>query len=116
MADKNKAKFMPSFFHVGPEQIEAAKKLTEADFQLADEEEKESVIQRRKSVSYWRDAFRRFRENTVSMVALFVFFIIVLFTFLDLCSYPMTTPVSTGRRPNCHRWIIRKMKRRSTVS
>jgi oligopeptide transport system permease protein len=88
MADKNKAKFMPSFFHVGPEQIEAAKKLTEADFQLADEEEKESVIQRRKSVSYWRDAFRRFRENTVSMVALFVFFIIVLFTFVG----PMLIP------------------------
>ena len=87
MAD-NKTNFMPSFFHVGPEQVAAVKQLTDEDFKLANEEEKSSVIKRRKTVSYWRDAFRRFRENTVSVVSLFVFFLIVLFTFVG----PMLIP------------------------
>ncbi|MCR4673183.1 MAG: ABC transporter permease [Lachnospiraceae bacterium] len=35
-----------------------------------------------KSISFWQDAWRRFKENTVSMVALVVFIVIVLFAFL----------------------------------
>ncbi|MCR5160872.1 MAG: ABC transporter permease [Lachnospiraceae bacterium] len=35
-----------------------------------------------KSVSYWQDAWRRFRKNYVSMGALIVFIVILLFSFL----------------------------------
>ena len=37
-------------------------------------EEKESVDQMRPSVSYWKDAFRRFRRNKLGM---FMFFLLV---------------------------------------
>jgi ABC-type dipeptide/oligopeptide/nickel transport system permease subunit len=40
------------------------------------------MVEVRKSVSYWRDAARRFKKNTVSMVALGVFIIVLLFAFL----------------------------------
>ncbi|MBQ8109437.1 MAG: ABC transporter permease [Clostridia bacterium] len=75
----NFAKLSP--FQVDPEKIEALN-LTAADFEAATNEEKESVVYRHKSVSYWRDAARRFRSNTVSMVALFVFILCLLFAFL----------------------------------
>ena len=42
------------------------------------ETEKEDMIEVRKSVSYWRDAARRFKNNTVSMVALLIFIIVVV--------------------------------------
>ena len=73
----NFAKLSP--FHVDPESIEA---LTNADFEPATNEERESVVYRHKSVSYWRDAWRRFRANKVSMVALFVFIFCLLFAFV----------------------------------
>ena len=40
------------------------------------------MVEIRKSVSYWRDAARRFKRNTVSMVALVVFLIILFFAFV----------------------------------
>ena len=51
-------------------------------FRPATDTEKESVVYKHKSVSYWRDAARRFKANTVSMVALFVFILCLLFAFL----------------------------------
>ena len=75
----NFAKLSP--FQVDPEKIEALN-LTADDFDVASSEEKESVVYKHKSVSYWRDAARRFRANTVSMVALFVFILCLLFAFL----------------------------------
>ena len=39
------------------------------------------MVQMHKSVSYWRDAWRRFRRNRVSMGALGVFILILLFSF-----------------------------------
>ena len=39
-------------------------------FEPATSEEKENFIQDRRSVSYWKDAWRRLRKNTVAMVAL----------------------------------------------
>ncbi|MBR0081420.1 MAG: ABC transporter permease [Clostridia bacterium] len=41
-----------------------------------------------KSISYWQDALRRFRANTVSMVALFVFLLCLVFAFIG----PMLIP------------------------
>ena len=56
--------------------------LGEADFAPASESEKESMVEEHKSVSYWKDAWRRFRANRVSMISLFVFIILLLFAFV----------------------------------
>lgn len=56
--------------------------LTDADFASATAAEKEDMVEYHKSVSYWADAFRRFKKNTVSVVAFFVFLVIALFAFI----------------------------------
>ena len=76
----NFAKLSP--FQVDPDKIEQTFGLTDGDFELATNSEKESVVYKHKSVSYWRDAARRFKGNTVSMVALFVFILCLLFAFV----------------------------------
>ncbi len=82
----NFAKVSP--FMVDPEPIEEAFSLRAEDFEPATDAEKESVVEKHKSVSFWRDAGRRFRKNTVSMVALFVFIFILLFAFLGPALIP----------------------------
>lgn len=77
--DAKFAKISP--FHVDPEKIEALN-LTAEDFRPAAENEKAAMVEKHKSVSYWRDAWRRFRANTVSMVALGVFVVCLLFAFV----------------------------------
>ncbi len=77
MADFSKL----SPFQVDPSLIESLE-LTAEDFILADDQEKEKMVEKRKSVSYWRDAARRFKANTVSMVALFIFIVCLAFAFL----------------------------------
>ena len=69
-------------FRPDPDKIMEAFGLTDADFSPADESEKESMVEKHKSVSYWRDAWRRFRANTVSMVALGIFALCLLFAFV----------------------------------
>ena len=81
------AKISP--FHVDPEKIES---LMPADFELAGDSEKEAMVEMHKSVSYWRDAWRRFRSNTVSMVALGVFILCLLFAFVG----PFLIPYGYG--------------------
>ncbi len=68
-------------FQVDPDKVWADYEITDSDFAPATNEEKESMVEIRKSVSYWRDAARRFKKNTVSMVALFVFLVILFFAF-----------------------------------
>ena len=51
-------------FMVDPEPIEKSFTLQEGDFDRASLQERESVVEKHKSVSYWRDASRRFRANT----------------------------------------------------
>ncbi len=80
------AKISP--FMVDPEPIEKAFQLQDSDFERATPDEKESVVEKHKSISYWRDAGRRFRANTVSMVALFIFIVILLFAFLGPALIP----------------------------
>ncbi len=84
------AKISP--FQVDPEKIEEIFSLTAADFEPANEDEKAAMEEKRKSVSYWRDAWRRFRANTVSMVALSVFILCLLFAFVG----PALIPYSYG--------------------
>ena len=76
----NFAKLSP--FQVDPDKIEQTFGLSADDFLPASEQEKESIVYKHKSVSYWRDAARRFKANTVSMVALFVFILCLLFAFV----------------------------------
>ena len=72
-------KFSP--FQVNPDKVWADYNLNNSDFEPATDTEKESMVEVRKSVSYWRDAARRFKRNTVSMVALVVFIIMLIFAF-----------------------------------
>ena len=86
----NFAKLSP--FQVDPEAIEQAFGLREGDFEGASLAEREAVVEKHKSISYWRDAWRRFRANTVSMVALFIFLLCLLFAFVG----PKLIPYSYG--------------------
>ena len=88
MADFSKI----SPFQVDPSAIEEAMTLTADDFAPASEGEKENMVEKRKSVSYWRDAARRFKANTVSMVALFIFICCLFFAFVG----PKLIPYSYG--------------------
>lgn len=75
-------------FHVDPDKVWADYDLTDLDFEPATVSEKEDMVEERKSVSYWSDAARRFKRNTVSMVALFVFILMLLFAFLGPALIP----------------------------
>ena len=63
------AKISP--FQVDPDKIPQNIHLNDDDFLAAGEDEKASMVEKHKSVSYWKDAWRRFRKNTVSMAACF---------------------------------------------
>lgn len=69
-------------FHTDVDKILDLNQFSDADFASASSDEKESMVQMHKSVSYWQDAWRRFRKNHVSMGALFVFLLILAFSFI----------------------------------
>lgn len=58
------------------------------DFLPATEEEKESLVIMRESVSFWKDGFRRLRKNKVAMVSLCVIILVVIFSFIVPMFYP----------------------------
>jgi oligopeptide transport system permease protein len=60
------------------------------DFLPASEEEKESLVVMRESVSFWKDGMRRFKKNKVAMVSLAVIIIIIIFAFIVPSFYPYT--------------------------
>lgn len=53
-------------------------------------EEREQFVQMRESITYWKDAFRRFRKNKVAMVSLFVIILVFLFAFIGPFFSPYT--------------------------
>lgn len=57
-------------------------KLNPEDFLPASEEEKESLVIMRESVSFWKDGFRRLVKNKVAMVSLVVILIVMIFSFI----------------------------------
>ena len=75
-------------------------------FAPASVSEKENFIQDRKSVSYWADAWRRLKKNTVAMVAMVIVILICLFAFVG----PMFVPYENGQiikgANNLHPWHI----------
>jgi oligopeptide transport system permease protein len=60
------------------------------DFLPASEEEKESLVIMRESVSFWKDGMRRLLKNKVAMVSLVVIIIIMIFAFIVPHFYPYT--------------------------
>ena len=63
-------------------------KLNPDDFLPATDEEKESLVVMRDSVSFWKDGFRRLRKNKVAMVCLFIIIIVVIFALIVPAFYP----------------------------
>ena len=74
------------------------------DFTKARESEKENFIPQRASVSYWADAWRRLRKNTVAMVALGVLVFISLFAFLGPVIVPYGYEEFNRGAENLHPW------------
>ena len=64
--------------------------LTPEDFLPASEDEKESLVVMRESVSFWKDGFRRLKKNRVAMVCIFVIAVIMIFAFIVPSFYPYT--------------------------
>lgn len=65
-------------------------KLNPEDFLPATEEEKQSQIIMRESVSFWKDGVRRLVKNKVAMVSLAVIIIVMVFSFIVPSFYPYT--------------------------
>ena len=58
------------------------------DFLPASNEEKQSLVVMRDSVSFWKDGVRRLLKNKVAMVSLIVIVIIMIFSFIVPAFYP----------------------------
>jgi len=58
------------------------------DFLPANDEEKQSLVVMRESVSFWRDGIRRFRKNKIAMASLIVIILIFIFAFIVPSFYP----------------------------
>ena len=58
------------------------------DFLPASEEEKQSLIIMRESVSFWKDSMRRLLKNKMAMVSLFFIILIMFFSFIVPSFYP----------------------------
>lgn len=87
MEKRNKSLFT---FHIDADSILRLNDIprpSEQDFESATANEKEHFIEKRKSVSYWQDAWRRLRKNTIAMIALVVIFLILLFAFVGPTFY-----------------------------
>ena len=65
-------------------------KLNPEDFLPASNEEKESLVIMRESVSFWKDGLRRLLKNKVAMVSLFVILVVMVFSFIVPSFYPYT--------------------------
>ena len=66
------------------------------DFLPASEEEKQSLVIMRDSVSFWKDSLRRLVKNTVAMVSLVVIIVIMFFSFIVPAFIPI--PMISSRR------------------
>ncbi len=65
-------------------------KIKPDDLTLASTEEKESIDHMRPSISYWKDAFRRFRKNKLAIVMFFLLMTIILFAIFGPIFSPYT--------------------------
>lgn len=58
------------------------------DFLPASDTEKQSLVQMRSSVSFWKDAMRRLRKNKIAMISLTVIILIMILSFVVPSFYP----------------------------
>ena len=65
-------------------------KINPEDFLPATEEEKQSQIIMRESVSFWKDGMRRLVKNKVAMVSMAVIILVMIFSFIVPAFYPYT--------------------------
>lgn len=72
------------------------------DFLPASNEEKESLVQMRPSVSFWRESLHRLLKNPVAMVSLAVILIIVIFSFVAPGLYPYKYEQTIKGSENLH--------------
>ena len=63
-------------------------KLNPDDFLPATNEEKESLVVMRESVSFWKDGFRRLRKNKVAMASLVIIILIMILSFIVPSFHP----------------------------
>ncbi len=64
--------------------------LNPEDFMPASQDEKESLVIMRESVSFWKDGFRRLRKNKIAMTCIFIILVIMIFAFIVPRFYPYT--------------------------
>lgn len=69
----------PLSFHVN---------LSPEDFLPASDDEKQSLVVMRESVSFWKDGLRRLLKNKIAMVSLFVIVLVMFFSFVVPSFYP----------------------------
>lgn len=75
MSQMKKSKF-------GSLQIDLDPYIAMEDFQKAPKDHKESEVIHRESVSYWSDAWRKLKANTVAMIALVVIIVLFIFAYI----------------------------------
>lgn len=63
-------------------------KLSPDDFLPASDDEKQSLVVMRESVSFWKDGLRRLLKNKIAMVSFFVIVVIMIFSFIVPSFYP----------------------------
>ena len=63
-------------------------KLNPEDFLPATEEEKQSQVIMRESVSFWKDGGRRLVKNKVAMTSIVVVILVMIFSFIVPSFYP----------------------------
>ena len=104
MAKEKKMKRSLGSLQVDVEPLLEWNDLKPEDFAPASTEEKADFIQQRKSVSYWADAWRRLRKNTVAMVAMGVLIVIILFAFVGPMIVPYGYEQFNKGAENLHPW------------
>ena len=71
-----------------PNPLSFQAKIRPEDFLPASNEEKQSLVVMRESVSFWRDGLRRLLKNKVAMVSLIAVVLIMFFSFVVPAFYP----------------------------
>ena len=65
-----------------PNPLSFQRKYNPEDFLPASDDERQSLVVMRESVSFWKDGLRRLRKNKVAMVSLVVIIIVMFFSFI----------------------------------
>ncbi|MEG0875552.1 MAG: ABC transporter permease [Oscillospiraceae bacterium] len=84
--------------------IEELLEFTPDDFKKATEEQKDDFEKDRKSTSFWKDAWRRLRQNKVAIVALGVIVLLVIFAFIGPLVVPYDYDQFNAGAENLYPW------------